>query len=73
MQKKEWCRLSGLDPTFLKGIEKLVSGVIKDMEKNKEPIPQPLSIKIYSGKFVVRISPDKHREGSSHVIHHPLQ
>lgn len=45
----------------LKGIEKLVSDVIKEMKNNKEPIPQPLATKTYSGKFVVRISPDKHR------------
>lgn len=61
----EFPSLSYLDKDInkaLNGITKLVSGVLKDMKKNKEEIPEPLSTKNYSGKFVIRISPDKHRD-----------
>ena len=46
----------------LKGITNLVADVISDMKKNNESIPEPLSKKTYSGKFLIRISPDKHRD-----------
>ena len=61
----EFPSLSYLDKDMdkaLKGITKLVSDVVNEMKKNKEEVPEPLSTKIYSGKFVVRISPDKHRD-----------
>ncbi len=61
----EFPSLSYLDKDIdkaLKGIIKLVSEVVKDMKKNNEEIPEPLSVKKYSGKFVVRISPDRHRD-----------
>ena len=45
-----------------KGIRKLVVDVIKDMKKNHEPIPEAISTKQYSGKFVVRVPPSLHRE-----------
>lgn len=67
----EFPSLSYLDKDIdkaLKGIIKLVSGVVKDMKRNKEEIPEPLSIKKYSGKFVVRISPDKHRDISMKAL-----
>lgn len=46
----------------LKGIRRLVSEVIIDMESNKEPVPQPIATKHFSGKFLVRVPPDVHRE-----------
>ena len=45
----------------LKGIRKIIADVIKDMRKNKEPIPEPLATKEYSGKFLVRVPPEVHR------------
>ena len=45
----------------LKGIRKTVELVIKDMRKNDEEIPQPIASKSYSGKFMVRIPPEVHR------------
>ena len=45
----------------LKGIRSVVAGVIKDMKKNKEEVPQPLASKNYSGKFMVRVPPEVHR------------
>jgi len=45
----------------LKGIRKLVTDVIQDMHDNSEDIPEPISSRKYSGKFMVRIPPDVHR------------
>jgi predicted HicB family RNase H-like nuclease len=44
------------------GIIRVVDDVIKDMKKNGESIPEPLSFQRYSGKFVVRVPPEVHRE-----------
>jgi predicted HicB family RNase H-like nuclease len=46
----------------LKGIRKLVNRVIADMIQNAEPIPDPIAVKQFSGKFVVRVPPDVHRQ-----------
>ena len=45
----------------LSGIRKVVTKVAADMRKNKEEVPEPLANKHYSGKFVVRVTPDVHR------------
>ena len=46
----------------LHGIVRLVSDTLKDMEVNKEPIPEPLSLRKFSGNFVVRTTPEMHRQ-----------
>ncbi len=46
----------------LKGIRKLVHEVIADMQNNGEAVPEPLAAKQYSGKFMVRVPPDVHRQ-----------
>jgi predicted HicB family RNase H-like nuclease len=61
----EFPSLSYLDRDItkaLKGITNLVEKVVRDMKKNNEEIPEPFSKKTYSGKFLVRISPDIHRD-----------
>lgn len=45
----------------LAGIRKTVAEVVADMKKNKEPIPEPLAERKYSGEFRVRIPPEVHR------------
>lgn len=45
----------------LKGIRQLVRECINDMNENGEEIPEPLSSKNYSGKFMVRVPPETHR------------
>lgn len=45
----------------LHGIREVVADVIADMLANAEDIPEPLSTKKYSGKFLIRIPPDLHR------------
>mgnify|MGYP001606810864 CR=1 FL=1 len=46
----------------LKGIRKVVSQAIADMLRNKETVPAPISTKRFSGKFMVRVPPDVHRQ-----------
>lgn len=45
----------------LKGIRKVVADVVEDMLENDEVVPEPLAIKNYSGKFMVRVPPEVHR------------
>ena len=45
----------------LRGIRKLVSDVVEDMRDNGETPPEPLSTRKFSGKFLVRVTPDVHR------------
>jgi predicted HicB family RNase H-like nuclease len=45
----------------LQGIRNMVADIIKDMTRNKEKIPEPLAVKSYSGKFMIRVPPDVHR------------
>lgn len=45
----------------LTGIRALVTDCVSDMQQNNESVPEPLSTKSYSGKFMVRITPDAHR------------
>ena len=61
----EFHSLSWLSKTqdgAFQGIRKLVSNVIKDLKKNHEAIPEPLATQQFSGKLLVRIPPDLHRE-----------
>lgn len=61
----EFASLSWLARTpeaALKGIRKLVSQVVADMLVNEEPVPEPISTKRFSGKFMVRVPPDLHRQ-----------
>ena len=53
--------LASTQEAALKGIRNVVSDVIKDMKQNSEEIPQPLASKNYSGKFMVRVPPEVHR------------
>ncbi|MEI8355962.1 MAG: toxin-antitoxin system HicB family antitoxin [Deltaproteobacteria bacterium] len=46
----------------LKGIRKLVREVVADMVSNGEPVPEPIATKHFSGKFMVRVPPEVHRQ-----------
>ncbi len=48
--------------TALAGIRKLTKDTIADLIKNNERVPEPLSTRSFSGKFMVRILPEVHRE-----------
>jgi len=45
----------------LKGIREIVQSVINDMSQTGEEIPEPIACKRYSGKFMVRVPPEVHR------------
>jgi predicted HicB family RNase H-like nuclease len=45
----------------LQGIRKLVKEVVADLKRSKEPVPEPISTRPFSGKFMVRIPPEVHR------------
>ncbi len=44
------------------GIVDLVTHVLEDMSKSKEPIPEPLSLQEFKGNISVRVPPQQHRE-----------
>ena len=60
----EYPSLSWLAPTpqeALEGIRQIVADVVADLEANEETVPEPITLRHYSGKFTVRIPPDLHR------------
>ena len=46
----------------LKGIRRLVQEVVSDMKREHESIPEPIALKHYSGKFMVRVPPQVHKK-----------
>ena len=60
----EFPSLSWLDKSqekALLGIRKVVAETVTDLKRAKEPVPEPLSARPYSGKFMVRVPPEVHR------------
>jgi len=43
------------------GIRQVVAEVVGDLQANGEHVPDPLSAKKYSGRFMVRVPPELHR------------
>ena len=61
----EFPSLSWLAPSpedALAGIRDVVREVVEDMRSDDEELPVPLGMRHYSGKFMVRIPPETHRE-----------
>jgi len=46
----------------LSELRELVANIITEMESNHESIPEPLGIRPYSGKLVVRLPKSVHRD-----------
>jgi predicted HicB family RNase H-like nuclease len=46
----------------LDGIRQVVEDVVVDMQTNGEEIPEPIATKKFSGKFMVRIPPELHKD-----------
>ena len=46
----------------LQGIRQVVADVVTDLQANEEPVPEALAAKKYSGRFMVRIPPELHRQ-----------
>lgn len=60
----EFPSLSWLAPTHveaLAGLADVVRGVLADLTASGEPVPEPLSERTYSGRFVVRVPAELHR------------
>lgn len=60
----EFPSLSWLAPTpveALAGLANVVGDVLADLAVSGEPIPEPLSERTYSGRFVVRVPAEVHR------------
>ena len=45
----------------LQGIRQVVADVVADMHASGEAVPEPLALKKYSGRFMVRVPPELHR------------
>ena len=61
----EFPGLSWLAPSpesALRGIRKVVSQVLQDMRRSGEEAPEPLASRHFSGRFMVRVPPDTHRQ-----------
>ena len=55
------CWLEQTPEKALAGMRKLVKETLEDMQVRCEAIPQPIALKTYSGKFMVRVPPETHR------------
>ena len=53
--------LAGSHQAALKGIRRVVAGVIEDLQASGEAVPEPFSTRRFSGKFQVRIPSEEHR------------
>lgn len=53
--------LHGNQAKALAGIARVVGETVSDMEAHGEAPPDPMSAKSYSGKFQVRIPPERHK------------
>jgi predicted HicB family RNase H-like nuclease len=61
----EFPSLSWLDQTpedALHGIRKIVDETVNDIRDNRETPPSPLADRPYSGKFMVRVPPEVHKQ-----------
>lgn len=61
----EFSSLSWLDSTpekTLQGIRQVVADVVMDLQANNEVVPEPIAMRKYSGKFLLRIPPEAHRQ-----------
>ena len=61
----EFPSLSWLDESqdgAFQGIRSLIASVVSDLKANNEPIPEALSTKHFSGRLLVRVPPDLHRQ-----------
>jgi len=54
--------LASTQEASLRWIRSVVGGVVADLKKNKEPVPEALATRRYSGKFMLRVPPDVHRK-----------
>jgi predicted RNase H-like HicB family nuclease len=49
--------LASTPEAALRGIRKVVSGVLADMKEAREPVPEPFASRKFSGRFMIRVPP----------------
>lgn len=54
--------ISDTQPEAFAGIRSLVADVLEDMEATGETAPEAIADRSYSGKFMVRLTPEAHRQ-----------
>jgi predicted HicB family RNase H-like nuclease len=54
--------LSSEQEEALRGIRQVVADVVGDLQAHGEPVPEPLAGKKFSGRFMVRVPPELHRQ-----------
>ena len=54
--------LSTSPEAALRGVRGVVADVVADMKRSREAVPEALASRKFSGKFMVRVPPDVHRE-----------
>jgi predicted HicB family RNase H-like nuclease len=54
--------LASVPEAALAGIRQVVADIVADLGAAGEPVPEPIAIRQYSGKFMVRIPPEIHRQ-----------
>jgi predicted HicB family RNase H-like nuclease len=54
--------LASTPEAVLEGIRQVVADVVVDLEANDETISEPIAVRQYSGKFMVRVPPEIHRQ-----------
>jgi predicted HicB family RNase H-like nuclease len=53
--------LAGSPEKALSGMRKVVADCVADMVAAGESVPEPLSVKCFSGRFMVRVPPQLHK------------
>ena len=53
--------LAATPEASLKGIRKVVAQTVEDLRQSGEEVPEPLSDRRYTGRFMVRVPPEVHR------------
>jgi len=54
--------LDAIPEKALAKLRKVVTDCVIDLHKSGEQVPEPLSAKSFSGRFVVRVPPQLHRD-----------
>ncbi|WEV66080.1 MULTISPECIES: type II toxin-antitoxin system HicB family antitoxin [unclassified Bifidobacterium] len=54
--------LSSSQIEAFQGILDMTAETVADMQANGEKVPDPIADRHYSGRFVVRVTPEQHRE-----------
>ena len=60
--------LAASPETALHGIRRVITDVVADLKASGESVPEPLSTRKFSGKFMIRIPPAVHRELSIEAV-----